>query len=89
MGHNLGLDHLGGDNLMNAVLTGATMLTGTQVTTILNSPIVRFDGSQRYISVTPIAVLAAAVPEPETWAMMLVGLLGVAGWARRRRACAA
>ncbi len=29
-----------------------------------------------------------AVPEPETYAMMLAGLLGVAGIARRRKAAA-
>jgi hypothetical protein len=29
---------------------------------------------------------AAAVPEPETWALMLVGLAAVAGLAQRRRA---
>ncbi len=97
LAHNLGLEHLTvSGNLMQASITGGTMLTTAQVGTFLDlstgaskSPIVRFDAGQRYISVTPIAVLAAApVPEPQTWAMMIAGLLGVAGWARRRRACA-
>ena len=30
----------------------------------------------------------AAIPEPETWAMMLFGLSAMAGFARRRRATA-
>ena len=37
-----------------------------------------------YGSVTNIAGLAFAVPEPQTWALMLVGL-GAAGWAGIRR----
>lgn len=97
LGHNLGLDHLAvGGNLMNASITGGTTLTASQVGSFLNlttgaslNPIVKLDGNQRYISITPIAVLAA-VPEPEAWAMMSLGLLAVAGWARRRqRRCAA
>lgn len=99
LGHNLGLTgHVaGGGNLMNAsITTGATTLTQAQVGTFIDlatgtskNSIVQLDGDQFYISITPIAVLAAApVPEPQTWAMLLAGLLGVAGWARRRRAWA-
>lgn len=98
LGHNLGLPHLAGSgNLMNSSITGVTTLTAAQVGSFVNlstgaslSPIVRNDAGKLYISITPIAVLAAApVPEPATWAMLSLGLLGVAGWARRRRACAA
>jgi len=97
LAHNLGLSHLTvSGNLMHPSITGASTLTTTQVGSFVDlttgaskSPIVRNDAGQLYISVTPIAVLAAAaVPEPQTWAMMIAGLLGVAGWARRRRACA-
>ena len=96
LGHNLGLSHLSDSgNLMNPSITGATTLSRGQVGSFINlttgeslSPIVRNDAGQRYIAITPIAVLAA-VPEPETWAMMSLGLLGIAGWARRRRACSA
>ncbi|MCB2005012.1 MAG: PEP-CTERM sorting domain-containing protein [Rhodoferax sp.] len=77
---------------MHPTITGASALNETQVGSFLDlttgaslSSILRDDGGQLYISVTPIAVLAAAVPEPQTWAMMLAGLLGVAGWARRRQ----
>lgn len=93
LGHNLGLTHLSvSGNLMHPTITGASALSETQVGSFLDlttgaslSSILRDDGGQLYISVTPIAVLAAAVPEPQTWAMMLAGLLGVAGWARRRQ----
>ncbi|MCZ4313140.1 matrixin family metalloprotease [Comamonadaceae bacterium G21597-S1] len=93
LGHNLGLTHLSvSGNLMHPTITGASALNETQVGSFLDlttgaslNSILRDDGGQLYISVTPIAVLAAAVPEPQTWAMMLAGLLGVAGWARRRQ----
>ena len=93
LGHNLGLTHLSvSGNLMHPTITGASALNETQVGSFLDlttgaslSSILRDDGGQLYISVTPIAVLAAAVPEPQTWAMMLAGLLGMAGWARRRQ----
>ena len=93
LGHNLGLTHLSvSGNLMHPTITGASALNETQVGSFLDlttgaglSSILRDDGGQLYISGTPIAVLAAAVPEPQTWAMMLAGLLGVAGWARRRQ----
>lgn len=97
LGHNLGLSHLSVEgNLMNGLITGGTALTSPQIGSFLDlsagvsrNPIVQLDGNQFYISIAPIAVLAAApVPEPQTWAMMLAGLLGVAGWARRRRAWA-
>lgn len=93
LAHNLGLGHLTGvnTNLMNEALSGNTFLSTTQASTILGSNLIRFDGTQRYITVTPILVAAsiAPVPEPETWAMMLAGLIGVAGWVRRSKTIAA
>ena len=84
LGHNLGLTHLSvSGNLMHPTITGASALNETQVGSFLDlttgaslSSILRDDGGQLYISVTPIAVLAAAVPEPQTWAMMLAGQSG-------------
>lgn len=37
----------------------------------------------------PGSVVTAAVPEPETYALMVLGLAGIGAWARRRRAVAA
>lgn len=92
LGHNLGLDHLTGTgtNLMNPVLSGNTTLSATQVTTILTSHLIQTAAGQRYITITPILIAAsiAPVPEPETWAMMVAGLLGMAGWVRRRKVLA-
>ena len=98
LGHNLGLSHLMPSvtgNLMNSNVSGGTTLTTDQIDFFLDlstgasrRSILRSDANGLYISITPIAVLAAAVPEPHTWAMLSVGLLGVAGWARRRRASA-
>lgn len=88
LGHNLGLDHLSdSSNLMNPFITGNSFLNASQVATILASSLVQMDTSgQRYISITPVAV----VPEPETAAMFAIGLLALAGRvARRRRSVAA
>jgi hypothetical protein len=40
------------------------------------------------VNLPPIAVLSAGVPEPSTWAMMLIGFggLGYAGWRGSRKA---
>lgn len=93
LGHNLGLDHFDPNsniNLMNGNVhaNGSTALTGGQISSILGSSLIQTDTlGQRFITVTPILVAAsiAAVPEPETWAMMVAGLLGIAGWVRRRK----
>ncbi len=97
LGHNLGLSHddtIIDGNLMNSRIYGDTTLTTDQIDTFLDrsngnsrNPIVQIDSfGNLYIAITPIAVLAAApVPEPQTWAMWSLGLLGVAGWARHRR----
>jgi len=84
LGHTMGLEHVAsGANLMNPAL-GSAALTSAQVNMILGSSKVQIapDGS-RYIEIRPIAVLASAVPEPETYALMLAGLMLVSAVARR------
>ena len=71
----------GGTGILNLTLAGAPALTGVAF---------RFEGTladARQIS-GAIALTAAptVVPEPSTVALVLVGLAGVAGVARRRRA---
>ncbi|MDD5480707.1 PEP-CTERM sorting domain-containing protein [Rhodoferax sp.] len=103
IGHNLNLGHSGvlgaGDNLMNPSLFNATpsynplspslSLTATQANTVLGNSRVQTDASgNRFISITPIAVVAS-VPEPETWIMMLSGLLGIGAFVRQRKSKAA
>ncbi|OMH28027.1 hypothetical protein BGP75_21905 [Motiliproteus sp. MSK22-1] len=85
LGHNLGLGHQGGGNLMNSSLNGNTSLTAGQVANILASPLVQSDSSGFFININPILILAEAVsvpvPAPATALLMLLGLLVV-----RRRA---
>ncbi len=101
LGHNLGLGHTVDENLMNGTINSTrTFLNFAQVSSIFatlpetgiprSDDIIQRDGSQYFISITPFAVVAS-VPEPQTWAMMLLGLLGIGTWVRRRktRACSA
>jgi len=100
LGHNLGLPHEDGfnNNLMNPninsfSLTAGSFLNPAQVATIfstyagpggaLRNDIIQRDGDRYFISITPFAVVAA-VPEPQTWMMMGLGLLGLVVWVRRR-----
>jgi hypothetical protein len=81
--HNLGLDHVSPPppNLMNPTLKGDFSLTAEQVQAILASPLLQADGSQLFITLTPIAV----VPEPATIYFAWVAALGLAASAARRR----
>ncbi|MEO8629392.1 MAG: PEP-CTERM sorting domain-containing protein [Betaproteobacteria bacterium] len=73
LGHNLGLPHVGADapNLMNAILTGNRTLTFEQVAQIMTSPWVQLDGTQRFVAITPFAV----VPEPRATLVLACGVL--------------
>lgn len=85
LGHSLGLEHVSGTgNLMNPFLN-STLLTSTQATQILSATyLVQTDaGGGLFIDIRPIAVLAAAVPEPATYGMLMAGLLIVTAAVRR------
>lgn len=84
LGHNLGLDHVSTATLMNPYINGMQNLGIAEVAQILSSPLVQWDMAlqQRFIQINPVLILAAAVavvPEPSTLALMLAGLLAVAG----------
>ena len=82
--HQLGLGHqLSG--LMGETLDGDTTLTASEVNSILNSPLIQLDGTQRFIEIVPILVQASPVPEPSS--LTLCGLLGLSlvPFARHRR----
>ncbi len=87
LGHNLGLGHLSGDNLMDPYLNGYTDLTASQIATILASPLIQFDGSQAYLEINPI-LIASAVPLPGAFWLMLSALSAM-GFAGRKRRLAA
>lgn len=80
LGHNLGLDHLNGDYLMNPYINGFMNLTAGEVEQILASSLVQVDDAgQRFIQINPVLILASAntVPEPSTVLLMLTGLLWI------------
>ena len=87
IGHNLGLDHVGssGTNLMNPLISNNSSLDAAQISTILGSSLIQGAPGQRFLSITEIAIVAS-VPEPQTWMMFGLGLLGIVGWARSRTA---
>lgn len=85
LGHSLGLDHVGGSgNLMNPVLNSSA-LTSDQAATILgDTRLVQTDSiGGRFIDLRPIAVMAAVIPEPATYAMLLAGLVLVTAAVKR------
>ena len=84
LGHNLNLDHINGNRLMNPSINGFSLLDSTEVATIRLSPLVQTDANGFFIQINPVLILAAApVPEPASAAMLLAGLL-VAGATVRR-----
>ena len=92
--HNLDLHHVlpdDGLNLMNPTV-GSAVLTAAQADFIRGfgqgnaaGPLIQLDGLQRFITITPIAILASPVPEPGTYGMMLAGLALLGIVSRRRK----
>ena len=75
LGHNLGLDHLSGNFLMNGSLNNRTTLTSGEVSTIRNSPLVQTNGQNFWIDINPVLIVSAAsrqVPEPSTLVLLLL-----------------
>lgn len=87
LGHNLGLNHVSGygSNLMNPAISTNGSLTSFQAMQVLSSSLIQTDAvtGQYFVEIAPFAIVA--VPEPETYAMLMAGL-GLMGWIRRRRA---
>lgn len=79
LGHNLGLSHLNGSNLMNPSLNSNTSLTPAQIASIFLSPLVQEDNLGSFIDITPVLIVRVAttineVSEPETLIIMLAGI---------------
>ena len=75
LGHNLGLEHRNGNDLMNPAINGYEDLNAAEVATILASPLVHIDSSNghRYIQINPVLVLA--VPEPSALLLLFTALV--------------
>lgn len=78
LGHNLNLQHelLGSStNLMAPFFPPGPDVTEEQVANMLQSPLVQTDSAgQRFIAITPIAIVGAAIPEPSTLLLLGVAL---------------
>ncbi|MFT4562456.1 MAG: hypothetical protein ACI9BW_002202 [Gammaproteobacteria bacterium] len=75
IGHNLlGVTHETGNNVMNGNVGSAAHVdfTDTQVTAILDSNLVREQGSNRFIVIDPILVTTAAAVVPIPGALVLI-----------------
>ncbi len=90
LGHNLDLDHVTDtNNVMKEIVTTTRNVDflPAQVDDILNSQLIQFDGPQRFISITPILVSAAAVPIPGALILCAsaIASLGFFGGSKRGR----
>jgi hypothetical protein len=87
LGHNLGLPHLAGANLMDPTLNNNTTLTAAQVTTIRNSFLSQGTLGDEFIRIQPILVVATAtIPEPTSLLLLLLGTIAsVSARGRRKR----
>lgn len=85
LGHNLGLGHMSGANLMNSALNNSTALIASQVATILASSLVQSDQSGYFININPVLVVASStsVAEPETIAIFALALAFVSVFRRK------
>lgn len=85
LGHNLGLGHMSGANLMNSALNNSTALIASQVATILASSLVQNDQSGYFININPVLVVASStsVAEPETIAIFALALAFVSVFRRK------
>lgn len=84
LSHNLGLEH-SASGLMAPSLNGQTTLTAMEANTILSSPLIKIDGGERYIQITPIVINVSAVPEPALAIPAAVAYLAVSQTRRRRK----
>lgn len=87
LGHNLGLSHRTGNDLMNPFINGFMDLNATEVSIILASPLVQTDtGGQRFITINPVLIMAAeAIPEPSSAILLLVGIIAASIRSRKAR----
>lgn len=81
LGHSLGLDHVTGDNLMNAVLNGSTTLTSLQVADLLGSSLIQMNGSGRFVDVRPVLV----TPLPSAGILFVSAILVLFGVNYRKK----